>query len=337
MARNSRSMLAPARGRPGCGGPAASAGADRKRDRRLHHRPPRFPADQQGNFDQKRYADFQDFLEDQSPLRPGRCPSKCSTTTPGSKPWSKLLGGPGYVLPGDVRESLERADAKWTISVATFDYASFDPGLKVSEDALQKYYAENSGRYDVPARPKAEGGRIQRAKNSFPPNLCRKNNSAAYYAANFSRASPPRPNPPRIRRRPSRLPTVSRKYEPRWRFTIAWKSRSAPPSRPPTISPLRSMRAKLPRIRRNSEAGFLASKKRTAVDLPPLHSRKSARWHAVARELRGIDFPAEQGSLLFRRPVLADRRLRAAVDRDAAGLQAAGWARCTIKWRPILR
>ena len=35
----------------------------------------------------------------------------------------QLLAGPGYVLPGEVRSVIIKADTTWTISTATVDYA----------------------------------------------------------------------------------------------------------------------------------------------------------------------------------------------------------------------
>ena len=67
---------------------------------------------------------------------------------------AKLLGGPGYVQPVDVKLQLSRADSTWTVQVAALDYAAFSPAFNPTEEALKKFHADNAVRYDVPARPK---------------------------------------------------------------------------------------------------------------------------------------------------------------------------------------
>lgn len=67
---------------------------------------------------------------------------------------AKLLGGPGYVLPAEVRQQLARVDATWTVQVATLDYASFTPVINPSDEVLKKFHDDNAFRYEVPARPR---------------------------------------------------------------------------------------------------------------------------------------------------------------------------------------
>jgi peptidyl-prolyl cis-trans isomerase D len=67
---------------------------------------------------------------------------------------SKIVGGPGYVMPADVKQQMIRADSTWTVQVATLDYASFNPTINTSEESLKKFHGENSFRYDVPVRPR---------------------------------------------------------------------------------------------------------------------------------------------------------------------------------------
>lgn len=64
----------------------------------------------------------------------------------------KLLGGPGYVLPHEVRNELVRSDSTWSIQVAALDYASFAADVPVTDDALARFYEEYSFRYQVPER-----------------------------------------------------------------------------------------------------------------------------------------------------------------------------------------
>ena len=63
-----------------------------------------------------------------------------------------FLAGPGYVLPGDVREVLLKGDTKWTISVATVDYSAFRPDVRPTDAELSKFFSDNSFRYTIPPR-----------------------------------------------------------------------------------------------------------------------------------------------------------------------------------------
>jgi len=60
-----------------------------------------------------------------------------------------LLGGPGYVLPADVKLQLTRTDTSWTLSTAAVDYASFAPDIKPSDAELTKFFEENGVRYEI--------------------------------------------------------------------------------------------------------------------------------------------------------------------------------------------
>jgi peptidyl-prolyl cis-trans isomerase D len=69
---------------------------------------------------------------------------------------SRLLAGPGYVVPSDVSDLLKRSDTSWTISTATVAYASFPPGPAPTEAEAAKYFADNSFRYTVPPQVTAD-------------------------------------------------------------------------------------------------------------------------------------------------------------------------------------
>jgi len=146
--------------------------------------------DEQGNFDQKRYSDF----------ATARASTPAFTVTDANRVFrddarlamlGQLLGGPGYVLPADIRDVLNHADAKWTLAVASTDYASFDAGVTVTDEALKKYYDENQGRYEV-------GARLRLSEVLFHPEEYLAGTSApteeqvhAYYEANVSRFPAP--------------------------------------------------------------------------------------------------------------------------------------------------
>jgi peptidyl-prolyl cis-trans isomerase D len=64
----------------------------------------------------------------------------------------RLLAGPGYVLPSDVRTVVEKGDTQWTVATATADYATFEPELAVSDTEVAKFFSDNTFRYTVGPR-----------------------------------------------------------------------------------------------------------------------------------------------------------------------------------------
>ncbi len=109
-------------------------------------------AGQDGQFDPKAYATFRDNLRTS---RNGITEADIARVIAGdirAKKVQDLLAGPGYVLPGDVKTQLARADTSWTLATATADYKSFNPSIAPSEADLAKYFEENSFRYEIPPR-----------------------------------------------------------------------------------------------------------------------------------------------------------------------------------------
>jgi peptidyl-prolyl cis-trans isomerase D len=104
-----------------------------------------------GRFDASRYAAFRDNLKTNPRVSEGDVARVLSDDVRISR-LRTLLAGPGYVLPGEVRDQLARAESVWTIGVATLDYAAFKPDISVPEDALKRYFDDNAFRYVVPPR-----------------------------------------------------------------------------------------------------------------------------------------------------------------------------------------
>lgn len=154
--------------------------------------------DQQGRFDQKRYSDFSDSIKanpKQSTIadinRMLRDDTRLESVT-------RLIGGPGYVLPADVREFLSLTDAKWSIAVASLDYASFDPNVTATDEALKKFFDENAVRFQVPIRTKMSAVIFNNAEFASPAPLPEEQ-LRAYYNTNLARfpvpADPAAPAP----------------------------------------------------------------------------------------------------------------------------------------------
>ena len=109
-------------------------------------------AGQDGQFDPKAYATFRDNLKTNPRGVNEADIARVIGADVRADKVNKLIAGPGYVLPADVKSQLARADTSWTIATATVDYASFAPALKPSDADLTKFFEEDAPRYQVPPR-----------------------------------------------------------------------------------------------------------------------------------------------------------------------------------------
>jgi len=64
----------------------------------------------------------------------------------------KLLAGPGYVLPGDIKAQLARDDTQWTLTVASADYTQYAPAITPAPAELTKFFEANPAHYQIPTR-----------------------------------------------------------------------------------------------------------------------------------------------------------------------------------------
>lgn len=62
----------------------------------------------------------------------------------------EALGGPVYSLPFETQQDYIDRETSYTVSLATFDYDSFNPEIDASDEALIQYYKENPARYEIP-------------------------------------------------------------------------------------------------------------------------------------------------------------------------------------------
>lgn len=139
----------------------------------------------QGAFDASRYKNFEDSLK-ANPNLTAADATRIFREDARLEALSKVLAGPGYVLPGDIVEQLKRTDTTWSLAVATLDYATFDAGVQVTDAALQKFYEENSFRYEVPARPRLSV--VEFKAGEFAPTTAPSEQEArAFYEANAAR------------------------------------------------------------------------------------------------------------------------------------------------------
>jgi len=140
---------------------------------------------EQGQFDQSAYTRFSDSLKPGTGGATIADVNRVLRDDARLAEVAKLLGGPGYLQPVDVKLQLTRIDSTWTVQVAALDYASFSPTLNPTEEALKKFHADNAVRYDVPARPKVSIIELKAA--DFRPSINpTEEQLRAYYNANIA-------------------------------------------------------------------------------------------------------------------------------------------------------
>ncbi len=221
--------------------------------------------DQQGNFDQKRYADFADSLKTNPQFSIADANRVLRDDTQ-IKAVQQLVGGPGYALPADVRAALEISETKWSVGVATLDYATFDPGVNASEEALKKFFDENAGNYAVAERPKLR--LIEFKGQDFVSNEPVSDEQLrAYYNANPARFPAP-PEPAKDPKAPAAatdpFSKVRIQIELSYRFENA--TRIAVKAANDFAVALYESKAA---ANSSDLAAFLSAQKRTATDIPP--------------------------------------------------------------------
>lgn len=104
-----------------------------------------------GSFDHVRYDEFRDSLHKNPRLTEADVGRVLSDDVVFEQVQA-LLSGPGYVLNASVTEQLTLTDSKWTIDVANIDAASFSPEITLTDEALADFFADNIGRYEIPAQ-----------------------------------------------------------------------------------------------------------------------------------------------------------------------------------------
>ncbi len=150
----------------------------------------------EGKFDAKRYAEFTDSLKTNPQLHESDV-ARVFADDVTYQQVLKLLSGPGYVLPVDVRNQLNRADSTWTLEAVTVDYASFKPEITVTDEALSEYFEYNAPRYQIPA--KAGVSYIDFPASAYAAQVnVTEAGLRAYYEANPARFSKPKEDKPAV-------------------------------------------------------------------------------------------------------------------------------------------
>lgn len=142
-----------------------------------------------GKFDAKRYAEFADSLKTNPQLKEADV-SRVISDDVTYQQVLKLLSGPGYVLPIDVQNQLNRIDAVWTLEAVNIDYSGFKPALNVTDEALSKFFEYNAARYEV--APKVGVSYIDFPTSAYASQVpVSEVGLRAYYEANSARFAKP--------------------------------------------------------------------------------------------------------------------------------------------------
>ncbi len=63
-----------------------------------------------------------------------------------------LATGTAFLLPTEVRMQMEQGQTRYTIEVASFETASFDPEIEIAEEDLENFFEENQIRFQKPSQ-----------------------------------------------------------------------------------------------------------------------------------------------------------------------------------------
>ena len=104
-----------------------------------------------GQFDVSRYDMFRSNLKSDGAITEADIARVIKDDVRAQK-IDSLLAGPGYVLPGDVNSLVVKGDTTWSVSTATVDYSAYDPGIRLTDADISKYFSDNAFRYTVAPR-----------------------------------------------------------------------------------------------------------------------------------------------------------------------------------------
>ncbi|MDB6093219.1 MAG: hypothetical protein JWM32_781 [Verrucomicrobia bacterium] len=150
-------------------------------------------AGEDGQFDAKRYSSFRDSLKGNTRLTEADV-SRIIADDVRAEKVRKILAGPGYALPSDVKAQMDRIDATWTIATATADISTFNPSIATSDEVLAKYFADNPMRYTIAPRIVASAAFFPAANYTGEINVG-EGEVRSYYDANPGRFPNPATKP----------------------------------------------------------------------------------------------------------------------------------------------
>lgn len=228
-------------------------------------------AGQDGQFDAKAYQTFRDNLKTNPRGVNEADIARVVSDDVRAEKVQKLLAGPGYVLPADVKNQISRADTTWTLATASVNYNEFKPEIKPTDAELTQFFEQAGGRYDI--APKVVVSYIDFPVTNFISQVnVSEAEVRAFYDANPSRF----PKPADAKADKPATPSVTPAADPNADFAAvrAQVESTLKLERARTFSAkaasdfslaLFESKAKTP----DAIAAFLASKNITAKTLPP--------------------------------------------------------------------
>jgi peptidyl-prolyl cis-trans isomerase D len=108
-------------------------------------------SDNNGRFDANRYNLIRTSLDSQAGSAASE-PARIITEDARVNEIGNLLSGPGYVFADEIKRALALGFTTWNLETASLDFSSYKPEIHPSEADLQKFFTENSFRYDLPPR-----------------------------------------------------------------------------------------------------------------------------------------------------------------------------------------
>jgi peptidyl-prolyl cis-trans isomerase D len=103
--------------------------------------------DETGRFNPRRFNDFRDEVEANPQITEGEVATILAQSFRANKV-RDLLGGPGYILPTEIRLQLERNQTLWTVDFGVIDLAELRAEVEVTEEELEQFFEENAFRYE---------------------------------------------------------------------------------------------------------------------------------------------------------------------------------------------
>lgn len=143
----------------------------------------------QGEFDPARYQEFRDSLKTNSQVAEGDI-TRVLADDFRYRNVQRMLAGPGYVLPAEVKNELARAETSWTLATAEFDYAAFNPTLTAADADLTRFFEDNVFRYEIPPRVSVRYVEVP-ASAFLPAIVVSEAEVRSYYQANSFRFPKP--------------------------------------------------------------------------------------------------------------------------------------------------
>ncbi|MFT3829410.1 MAG: peptidyl-prolyl cis-trans isomerase [Opitutaceae bacterium] len=146
--------------------------------------------DEQGRFDSVRYNQFRDEIRQSQAQVSEADVARVLSEEIRIRRIDELLAGPGYIAPAEVAGELALTTTEWTLDVAAFDLASYNPVVKPAEDVLAKYFEENAAAFEIPERANVDY--VTFAAADFAANdPLNDDDVVAFFEANKQRFAPP--------------------------------------------------------------------------------------------------------------------------------------------------